>query len=142
MLEYSVNYSVGRGTETPFEHIGADWIHGAQLAESLNARGIPGVRAEPVTFTPTASYFAGKKVEGVAFTVTDRDAFSSTRLGLELAMVLAELYPGKMDWEVNKKLIGSEAVIRALKAGGDAVKASEEGMVGFQSVRAKYLLYR
>jgi uncharacterized protein YbbC (DUF1343 family) len=142
MLEYSVNYSVGRGTETPFEEIGADWIRGPQLAEYLNARGIPGVRIDPVTFTPTASHFAGKTVQGVGFSITDRDAFSATRLGLELAMALGKLYPGKMDWDVNKTLIGNGAVIDELKRGGDALRASEEGIAAFQAVRAKYLLYK
>ncbi len=142
MLEYCVNYSVGRGTDAPFEHVGADWIKGLQLAAYLNARNIPGVKIEAVTFTPTASHFSGKTIEGVGFGVTDREAFSSTQLGLELAMALGKLYPGKMDWDVNKTLIGSGAVIRQLKSGGDAVKASEEGIAGFEALRRKYLLYR
>jgi uncharacterized protein YbbC (DUF1343 family)/CubicO group peptidase (beta-lactamase class C family) len=142
MLEYCVNYSVGRGTDRPFEHIGADWIHGPQLAEYLKSRNIPGVTIKPVTFTPTTSHFAGKSIEGVGFAVSDRDAFSSTRLGLELAMALGKLYPGKMDWDVNKTLIGSGAVIRELKSGGDAVRAAEEGVAAFEKLRGKYLLYR
>ena len=142
MLEYSANYSVGRGTDTPFELIGADWMEGRELADYLNARDIPGVRIEPATFTPTASHFAGKSISGVRFLITDRDIFSSSRLGLEVAMALAKLYPGKINWETNKDLIGSAAVITSLKHGGDAVTTSSEGVAAFDTFRLKYLLYR
>ena len=89
MLESSTNYSVGRGTDAPFEQIGADWIDGRQLARYLESRAIPGVRCYPVQFTPTSSNFSGKTIQGVHFIVTNRDVFSSSRLGLELAAALA-----------------------------------------------------
>jgi uncharacterized protein YbbC (DUF1343 family) len=142
MLEYSTNYSVGRGTETPFEWVGADWMQGAQLAEYMNARGIPGVRFQAVRFTPTASHFAGKSLEGIGFMVTNRDLLRSSQMGLELAAGLAKLYPGKMDWEVNRKLLGNQGVMDALKNGRDAVAAGNKGVGAFEAVRGKYLLYR
>ena len=142
MLEYATDYSVGRGTDTPFGHVGAEWIKGADLAAYLNARDIPGVRCRADAFTPTASNLSGKTIEGVAFAVTDRDAFSSSRLGLELAMALGRLYPGKMDWAVNAKLVGSDAVIAALRSGGDALAASDRGVAEFVRLRERYLLYR
>ncbi|MDQ6665218.1 MAG: DUF1343 domain-containing protein, partial [Acidobacteriota bacterium] len=85
MLEYSTNYSVGRGTDSPFEIIGADFIHGRQLAAYLNARAIPGVRVYPTRFQPASSHFAGKTIEGVRFLIENRNVFDSSRLGLELA---------------------------------------------------------
>jgi len=142
MPESSMNYSVGRGTDAPFEQIGADWIKGRELADYMTARAIPGVRVYPVAFTPTSSHFSGKAIQGVGFTVTNRDVFSSARLGMELAMALERLYPGKMKWDEHRDLIGSAAVISALKNGGDAIKASEEGIAGFLALRRKYLLYR
>jgi uncharacterized protein YbbC (DUF1343 family) len=54
----STNLSVGRGTDTPFEQVGAPWIDGATLSDALNARQIRGVRFYPVRFTPTDSQFA------------------------------------------------------------------------------------
>jgi uncharacterized protein YbbC (DUF1343 family) len=66
------NISVGRGTDTPFEQVGAPWIDGRRLAEVLNARAIPGIRVYPVRFTPVASKFAGEACSGVFFVVTDR----------------------------------------------------------------------
>ncbi len=86
MLEASKNYSVGRGTDAPFEQIGADWIHGPELAAFLNGRYIPGVRVYPTRFRPTSSNFAGQAIEGVRFVVTDRDAFDSYPAGTGIGL--------------------------------------------------------
>ena len=96
MLESSPNYSVGRGTDAPFEQIGADWIHGPELAAFLNSRYIPGVRVYPTRFRPTSAAFRGK--EHRRRTVRDyrSQEFDSTRLGLEIAYALGKLYPGKI----------------------------------------------
>ena len=142
MLEYSTNYSVGSGTDAPFEHVGADWMRGTELAAYLNGRSIPGVRAYARRITPAASNFAGKTIEGVGFVVTNRDIFSASRFGLELAAALEHLYPGKIAFDVNRDLIGSSAVIAALKAHLDATRAAEAGLAEFEAVRQKYLLYR
>ena len=85
MLESSTNYSVGRGTDVPFEVIGAEFIRGRALAEYLNNRQIPGLRAYPIRFRPTSGNLAGKTIEGVRFVVTSRESFDSVRLGLEVA---------------------------------------------------------
>ena len=81
----STNISVGRGTDTPFEQIGAPWVDGVQLAESLNARAIPGVKFYPVRFTPLSSKYAKEECQGVFLVVTDRQALRPVRLGVELA---------------------------------------------------------
>lgn len=142
MLESSTNYSVGRGTDAPFEQIGADWIDGRQLARYLESRAIPGVRCYPVQFTPTSSNFSGKTVSGVHFTVTNRDVFRSSRLGLELASALATLYPKKIPVDLNRNLIGNSAVMRVLAAGGDAGPAADAGIQTFLLLRQRYLIYR
>lgn len=120
MLEYSRNYSVGRGTDAPFEQIGASWIQGRQLAAYLNSRAIPGIRVYPTTFRPTASNYVNQTVQGVRFVVIDREAFCAALFGLELAAALHKLYPGRLDFKVNERLIGSPAVTAALAAGEDA----------------------
>lgn len=142
MLEASTNYSVGRGTDSPFEQIGADWIDGRELARHLESRAVPGVRCYPVEFTPVSSNFSGKTVQGVHFIVTNRDIFSSSRLGLELARALATLYPGKIALDSNKNLVGSGGVMRALAASEDAAPMAESSITGFMELRQKYLLYR
>lgn len=142
LLEGSTNYSLGRGTDAPFEQVGADWIKGTDLARRLRTRAIPGVQFYPVRFMPVASNLSGKQVEGLSFVVTNRDAFSSARLGLELAEALGALYPKQMKWEANRRLIGNDAVVNALSGGGDAVAAAATGMASFLDVRRKYLIYR
>ena len=145
MLEYSKNYSVGRGTDAPFEQIGADFIHGPELATYLDRRQIPGVRVYATRFQPASSNFAGKTIEGVRFVITNRDAFDSARLGLEIAAALQKLYPGKIDFDAGRKLIGSAEVIQALAAGDDPRDIQEkmvDSVGAFLAVREKYLLYR
>jgi uncharacterized protein YbbC (DUF1343 family)/CubicO group peptidase (beta-lactamase class C family) len=144
LLEFARNYSVGRGTDAPFEQIGADWIQGPELARHLNSRFIPGVRVYPVAFRPTASNFAGKTIQGVRFVITDRELFSATRLGLEIAAALQKLYPGKIDFDANAKLIGSRWVVEALKRGDDArtiYERTEAEKEKYLARRARYLLY-
>jgi uncharacterized protein YbbC (DUF1343 family) len=145
MLEASQNYSVGRGTDAPFEQVGADWIKGRELAGFLNARYIPGVRVYPTQFRPASSNLAGQTIEGVRFVVTDRNEFDSTRFGLELGYALEKLYPGKIPWDTNRFLIGNHDVIAAGKNGEDprsTVQKMEESLDVFNKVREKYLLYK
>jgi uncharacterized protein YbbC (DUF1343 family)/CubicO group peptidase (beta-lactamase class C family) len=145
MLEGSKNYSVGRGTDAPFEQVGADWIRGPELSAWLNARFIPGVRVYPTRFTPASSNFAGRMIEGVRFVVTEREAFDSSRLGLELAYAFQGLYPGKIDYAFNRGLIGSRQVIGLLESGEDPLailQAEEEARQDFLRVREEYLLYK
>jgi uncharacterized protein YbbC (DUF1343 family) len=145
MLEYSRNYSVGRGTDAPFEQVGAEFIRGAELASYLNKRQIPGVRVYPTRLKPDSSNLAGKSIEGIRFVITNREAFNSSRLGLEIAGALQKLYPGKIDFKAGKKLIGSDAVIAALERGEDPRLIHQklvDELEGFLALRQKYLVYR
>jgi len=145
LMEFPRNFSVGRGTDAPFEQAGADFIHGRELADYLNRRQIPGVRVYATSFTPTESNFKGVRIEGVRFEITNRELVDATRLGLELAGAIQKLYPGKIDWSGAKRLIGSEDVIRRLQAGDDprAIQQSfQDAIAGFVQMREKYLIYR
>jgi uncharacterized protein YbbC (DUF1343 family) len=145
MLEASKNYSVGRGTDSPFEQVGADWIRGRELAAFLNGRYIPGVRVYPTRFRPTSSNFAAQLIEGVRFVVTDRNAFDSTRFGLELGYALETLYPGKIPWDVNRFLIGDREIVASGKNAVDPRKTlqqMQDALAAFVKRREKYLLYR
>jgi uncharacterized protein YbbC (DUF1343 family)/CubicO group peptidase (beta-lactamase class C family) len=144
LLEYSKNLSVGRGTDAPFEQIGGDFIGGRELAALLNRREIPGVRVYPTSFTPTESVFKGVKVEGVRFVVTDRELLDATRLGLELAVGIQQLYPGKIDFAAARRLIGSDDAIRRILAAEDPRTIQEsfqDAVASFVALRARYLLY-
>lgn len=144
MLEANRNYSVGRGTDAPFEQIGADWIHGAALSQELNKRFIPGVRTYPTRFQPAESNFTGKEIEGVRFVITDREAFDSTRLGIEIGVALQKLYPGKVDFDKCRFLIANSSTINGFKAGTDGgpIWSQAQKEAGeFTELRKKYLLY-
>jgi len=143
-IEYS-NVSVGRGTDTPFEQVGAPWIDGPKLAEALNARHVPGVKFYPVRFTPAASKFQDEECQGVFMVVTDRVALRPVRVGLEIASALNKAYGGKFDLEASERLIGSKDTITRIRAGEEpaAIVASWAPSEGrWRLMRNQYLLYR
>ncbi|MBV8832481.1 MAG: DUF1343 domain-containing protein [Acidobacteriaceae bacterium] len=145
LLEQTQNFSVGRGTRAAYEQIGADWLDGRKLAAFLNDRHIPGVRAYPMRMHPTYSHFKDQDINGVRFIITDRNALNSVRLGIEIIYALEKLYPGKIDIDVNHRLIGSTSTIAALKNGDDPATIQARynpGLKQFQATRQKYLLYK
>jgi uncharacterized protein YbbC (DUF1343 family) len=143
MIE-GTNISVGRGTGTPFELVGAPWIVASDLAAYLNAREIDGVRFVPVAFRPDASNYAGQLCGGVNILATNRDAMDAPELGMEIAAALEHLYPG--DYKISELdgLMRNRATLDALLAGEDPRRIAEnwqDALMKFQPVRAKYLLY-
>ena len=142
-IEYA-NVSVGRGTDQPFEQIGAPWIDGPRLAAALNARALPGIRVYPVTFTPASSVHAGQACQGVFFVVTNRELLQPVRLGLEVASALWRLHADRFDSKTTARLLGSATALARAKAGEDpaAIVASWAGAeANWRRLRAKYLLY-
>jgi uncharacterized protein YbbC (DUF1343 family)/CubicO group peptidase (beta-lactamase class C family) len=139
------NVSVGRGTDTPFELVGAPWIKGKELAAYLNQRGIAGVRFVPVTFTPTSSWYSGQKIEGVNIILTDRNGFDGPELGIELASALHKLYANDFKLEKIQDLLVNQSVYDALVAGQDPRRIAQdwrEELEKFGKVREKYLIYK
>ncbi len=139
------NVSVGRGTDTPFEVVGAPWVKSRELAAYLNGRGIQSVRFVPIVFTPSASNFAGERCEGVNLIVLDRNTLDSPELGIELASALDKLYSNDFRLEKMADLLVNQAVFEAIKAGEDPRRIAEdwqERLDGFVRLREKYLLYK
>jgi uncharacterized protein YbbC (DUF1343 family) len=140
----TTNLSVGRGTDTPFEIIGAPWIQGDKLAETLNQRAIPGVRFVPLRFTPKASVFKDEPCGGVNIIITDRATFKPVLAGIEIATALRRLYPS--EWKVDsylRLLVNSETLER-LKRGDsakDIVGSWNDKLEEFRRARAEVLLY-
>ena len=138
------NLSVGRGTDTPFEQIGAPWIDGPELARELNTRRLPGVRVYPLRFSPSSSRFAGELCEGVFFIVTDRDAVRPVRLGLEVAAALYRLYGDQFDLDAVARLLGSRDTLARIRAGDppwEIAAGWAEGEAAWRRLRVPYLLY-
>jgi hypothetical protein len=138
------NVSVGRGTETPFELLGAPWMNGEKLAAYLNQRQIHGVRFVARDFTPTGNRYAHRLCHGVQIVLADRQALDVAALGVEIASALYRLSPRDFHLEKTLGLIGARWVIRAIKNGRDprAIVQDWHATLGtFHSRRAKYLLY-
>jgi uncharacterized protein YbbC (DUF1343 family)/CubicO group peptidase (beta-lactamase class C family) len=143
-IEYS-NVSVGRGTDQPFEQIGAPWIDGRALAAALNGRGLPGIRFYPVAFTPTSSKYAKEACQGVFMVITNRAALQPVRVGLELAAALWRLHGDRYQMETTARLLGSRQALERVKAGEDptAVAAGwSAAEARWRQLRAKYLIYK
>ena len=143
MIE-GANISVGRGTDTPFELVGAPWIDGQALAAALNAREMQGVRFVPIRFTPSSSIYAHRECGGVNVVVTYRDGMDAAELGIEIASTLMTLYPDQFKSTGLNTLIRNKATIDALQAGEDPRRIANEwqdALDNFEKIRAKYLLY-
>jgi uncharacterized protein YbbC (DUF1343 family)/CubicO group peptidase (beta-lactamase class C family) len=139
------NVSVGRGTNTPFEVLGAPWLNARTFAEYLNARLIPGVRFVPVTFTPDSGPYMGKTCGGVNIIVTDRNVLDAPEMGIELAVALHKLFP--TDWKMDKLmgLVANQAVVDAIAADTDPrviAQSWQEDLQKFRALRTPYLLYK
>lgn len=140
----TTNVSVGRGTDTPFEVMGAPWIRERELATAINAASPPGVRVVPIRFTPTASKFKGESCGGVSFVITDWAKFRSLDLGLVVAHALRSLYPD--DWKTKDyiKLLANKDVFDDIVRGDDAesIRRSYESDISkFLKRRKPFELY-
>lgn len=140
----ATNLSVGRGTDAPFERLGAPWIDGDLLASSLALEGLPGVTFTSETFTPNARTYAGEVCHGVHVTVSDRAQFEPVRTGLAIARALRHAY--RRDWDFDKldRLVGDPEVVKAIDAGlplASIVTKYRAQLAAFASKREKYLLY-
>jgi uncharacterized protein YbbC (DUF1343 family)/CubicO group peptidase (beta-lactamase class C family) len=116
LVEYT-NVSVGRGTDRPFEWVGAPWIDGRRLAAALAAEGVPGVRFVPTSKTPGERQHAGTECGGVAFVVDDWSSFRPVRLGVALMATLRRLYPEAWDTRKLDTLLLNKATAEAVRAG-------------------------
>ena len=111
-LVEGTNISVGRGTDTPFELLGAPWINARELSQYLNARQIPGVRFVPIEFTPSPAISPDKLCRGVNLVLTDRDLLDGPELGIELASALLKLYPEQFHAEKMIDILANQTVYR------------------------------
>jgi uncharacterized protein YbbC (DUF1343 family) len=107
--------SVGRGTATPFEILGAPYIDGAALIRAVGK--LPGVSLTPVRFTPTASTHNGEECGGVRVTITDRRALRSVAVGLSIASALARLYPDRFPLDEMQPLLRHRETLEGIRSG-------------------------
>jgi uncharacterized protein YbbC (DUF1343 family)/CubicO group peptidase (beta-lactamase class C family) len=139
------NVSVGRGTDTPFELVGAPWIDGKVLAVYLNAKKIQGVRFLPTDFKPLSDIFSGEVCHGVQIVVIDRQALEPTEMGVELLAAIWHLWPQNLKLDETLRLLGSHKVLESIHAGESPSRIWydwQEDLERFKKVRAQYLLYQ
>jgi uncharacterized protein YbbC (DUF1343 family)/CubicO group peptidase (beta-lactamase class C family) len=140
----TTNVSVGRGTDTPFEVIGAPWIDGRQLAAHLNNRRIAGVRFVPVRFTPRSSVFKDEECGGINIIITERARFRPVTNGLEIAVALRKLYPTEWKVDAYLRLLVNAETLDSLKRGEPAEQIARSWMAKleeFRKGRVRFLLY-
>jgi uncharacterized protein YbbC (DUF1343 family) len=143
-LSEASNVSVGRGTATPFELLGAPWVEGERLTDELRGRQIPGVRFAAARFTPEGGPYRGQACEGVRLSVVDRDRLDPVGMGVEILSALYRLYPVVFRIDSALTLLGSRAALQAVKDGLDPheiAAAWQPGLDRFLLTRARYLLY-
>lgn len=140
----TTNLSVGRGTDTPFEQIGAPYIQGRELANAMNARKLNGIRFVPIQFTPESSKFSGQVCGGLSLVITDRDVFDPLATGLELAVALRTLYREQWETKSLNRLLSHQQTYESIKAGAsvrDIRSAYNDGLQAFRQRRKAFLLY-
>ena len=142
----ATNLSVGRGTATPFEVVGAPWITDPSgLADALNAVAMPGVAFQPVNFQPDASVYSGQMLGGVRLVVTDREALRPVTVGLTIGRTLLERYPRQFRAAPIQNLLVNRSTIWALLRGDSLARLkqwAEADRASFLQRRASYLIYK
>ncbi len=139
------NVSVGRGTDRPFETVGAPYVNDRQFAAKLNAANLDGVRFVPVRFTPTASVFAGKECGGVKILVTDRRSMNALDVGMELARTFQSLHASEWGPDKMKKLLVHPPTLQAIREQQDLATIRAKWLPAretFTTRRKGYLLYQ
>jgi uncharacterized protein YbbC (DUF1343 family) len=137
--------SVGRGTEAPFEEFGAPWINGEEIAESLNAKSLPGVHFVNQPFIPVSGLYAGQHCGGVGVRVTDRATLRSMRVGLEIAAVLSKKYPDHFDVTKILLLLGNDSTLQQLQSGtpvAEIIASWAKDQSAYDATRRRYFLYK
>ena len=143
-LVEGANVSVGRGTDTPFELLGAPWIDGRKLADALNRRDIAGVFFIPANFTPDDSRYVHQPCHGVRLLLTDRRELDSPFLGIELASTLHQLYSEQFHTKEILSMVGSPSWVQAITDGKDPRSIASQWLGGlreFSALRKRFLLY-
>jgi len=144
-LVETTNLSVGRGTDTPFEIIGAPWLDGQKLAKYLNEKNMPGVRFVPIRFTPKSSVFVGENCGGINIIITNRNIYKSVQTGMEIALGLRKIFPN--DWKPDNynRLLGNAEIFELVRRAEtvQVIETTQKKKIDeFIANRARFLLYK
>ena len=140
----ATNLATGRGTDTPFERIGAPWIDPEPFAAALNQSKVPGVRFVPIYFTPSERQYAGIRCGGVNLMITDWSRFDPLRLGISIAVCLRTSYPKEWKPEGLLRLLANRAAyddILSCKPTDAILSRWDRDLAKFRTLRHRYLIY-
>lgn len=143
MIE-GANVSVGRGTETPFDLLGAPWIDGSKLANYLNGQAIKGVAFVAIDFKPKESVYQNRFCHGIGISLADREALDAPALGIEIASAIFRLYPGTFEIDKTLGMVGTCSIVEAIKNGeypASIVGRWQTPLESFLAIQQKYLIY-
>jgi uncharacterized protein YbbC (DUF1343 family) len=140
------NLTEGRGTDRPFEQIGAAWLNAPQVTKVMNDMRLPGIRFEAITMSmePTAAKFAGQAIPGIRFAIIDRQAYRPVRTSLLLIDAIRRQHPREFAWSGTiDRLTGSDKVRLAIEGGrlGSLLEEWDREAADFLESRKPYLLY-
>ncbi len=144
-LMETTNLSVGRGTDTPFEIIGAPWLDGQKLAKYLNEKNLPGVRFVPIRFTPKASVFKDENCGGINIIITNRGQYKSVATGIEIALALRKLFPNEWKTDNYNRLLGNAEIFELVRRAEpfEMIETAQRKKIDeFIARRAQFLLYK
>ena len=140
----ATNIATGRGTDTPFERVGAPYIDPITFARKLNELALPGVRFVPSRFKPTERQFKNEDCGGVFIAITDWESFDPIRLGFGLSVVLRSQYREQWKPDGLTKFLADNKTYQALLNGQDVEQLHagwQAELAAFMTVRSKYLIY-
>lgn len=139
----STNISVGRGTNIPFEIIGAPWINSDLLLKEIRKLNLPGIKFEKTKFTPKASLYKDQECHGLKLIITDREKLRSTEVFIYLISILRNLFPDNFEYKISK-MTGSDLIKEMLeknKSPESIIKIIREKCKKFYDLRKIFLLY-
>ena len=141
------NLTEGRGTDRPFEQIGASWLDARRVADVMNKKGLPGIRFEAITMAvaPTAAKFKGQTIPAIRFAITDRQAYRPVRTSLLLIDEIRRQHPRDFAWTATiDRLTGSDKVRLSIEGGrlASLLEEWDREAAAFRESRTPYLLYR
>lgn len=143
LLEYT-NISVGRGTDTPFEIIGAPWMNAGAMTAELRSADLPGIAIIPTRFTPKSSKFENEECQGLQLLITDRSTLDPIRLGFAIAAAFRKVHPDQWEHKNYNRLLSSQKLYDALIAGqslNDLSQIPRDDLESFSDRRQQFLKY-
>lgn len=143
------NLSCGRGTDHPFEQVGAPWLDAPKVIERMNAAKLPGVRFEAVSFTPKPmgdKKYDNTPCQGIRLIATDRATYEPVRTSAVLVDAIRSVHPKKFEFRISHfdRLAGTDRLRGSIEIGKLDGFLSEwkDDAKAFRAMRKPYLLYR